>query len=181
MLKRVTNAIVTDAARPSCRIRIVEGASAGAEFDLPPVGAVIGAAAGSDIVLDDPAVSSKHARVVPKGAAFELTDVGSRNGTWVDGLSITQALVAAGTVFRLGSTALQLFPDEEVRELPPSSAASFGDIVGQSRAIRSVYALLERASASDAPVLLLGESGTGKELAARALHDRSPRSKKPFV
>ncbi len=47
--------------------------------------------------------------------------------------------------------------------------------------MRQIYGILERASLSNAPILLLGESGTGKELAARAVHDRSPRKAGPFV
>jgi DNA-binding NtrC family response regulator len=54
-------------------------------------------------------------------------------------------------------------------------------MVGDSVAMRRVFAVLERASSSSAPVLLLGESGTGKELAARAVHERSPRKNGPFV
>jgi len=47
--------------------------------------------------------------------------------------------------------------------------------------MRQVFAVLERASKSAAPVLFLGESGTGKELMARGVHDASPRKHGPFV
>ena len=47
--------------------------------------------------------------------------------------------------------------------------------------MRQVFALLERASKSAAPILFLGESGTGKELMARGVHDASPRREGPFV
>ena len=55
------------------------------------------------------------------------------------------------------------------------------ELRGDSPAIARVRALLARAAASDASVLLAGESGTGKELAARALHARSARRDGPFV
>ncbi len=55
------------------------------------------------------------------------------------------------------------------------------ELRGNSPAIGRVRALLARAAASEASVLLAGESGTGKELAARALHARSARRDGPFV
>ncbi len=54
-------------------------------------------------------------------------------------------------------------------------------IIGRSRAIRDMLALVDPAGPSRAPVLITGESGTGKELVARAIHFSSPRSQEPFV
>lgn len=57
----------------------------------------------------------------------------------------------------------------------------FSGLVGKSKKMRDVYALIEKLSASMANVIILGESGTGKELAAKAIHYNSPRHDKPFV
>jgi two-component system, NtrC family, response regulator HydG len=54
-------------------------------------------------------------------------------------------------------------------------------LIGQSPAFRALMETLRQAAASHATVLLVGESGTGKELAARALHELSPRANGPFV
>jgi two-component system response regulator HydG len=54
-------------------------------------------------------------------------------------------------------------------------------ILVESRAMRAVMRLIDRAAFSDTPILLMGESGTGKELLARALHTKSPRSLGPFL
>jgi len=58
---------------------------------------------------------------------------------------------------------------------------AFGELVGRSESMRSIYALIEQVAPSSASVLLTGESGTGKELVARTLHQKSPRRDKPFV
>jgi len=54
-------------------------------------------------------------------------------------------------------------------------------VMGEDPALKETMKEIQRASASDATVLVLGESGTGKELMARALHQLSPRAKGPFV
>ncbi len=53
--------------------------------------------------------------------------------------------------------------------------------IGRSEAMREVFARLERAAASTAPVFITGESGSGKELCARALHEKGTRAAGPFV
>lgn len=54
-------------------------------------------------------------------------------------------------------------------------------MIGESEAIRGVLELVKRVAPTDAPVFAVGESGTGKELVARAVHDGSARSGRPFV
>src|SRR5262249_4247799 len=72
----------------------------------------------------------------------------------------------------------------EVRALRASQAQPYGidRIVGQSRAVEDVKALLRKVAASRAStVLLTGESGTGKDLAAKVLHYASDRATRPFM
>ncbi len=52
---------------------------------------------------------------------------------------------------------------------------------GNSPAIKQINQLIRQVAAHDSSVLILGESGTGKELAARAVHDASPRRQRPFI
>jgi len=56
----------------------------------------------------------------------------------------------------------------------------YGELTGQSDAMREVYQVIDAVAPSNASVLILGESGTGKELVARAVHSKSERAKGPF-
>jgi DNA-binding NtrC family response regulator len=58
---------------------------------------------------------------------------------------------------------------------------SFENMIGKSKAMQEVYALIEKSAGTDSTVLISGESGTGKEMAARALHLLSRRGESPFV
>ncbi|MHB9881034.1 sigma-54-dependent transcriptional regulator [Pacificimonas sp. ICDLI1SI03] len=64
-------------------------------------------------------------------------------------------------------------------KLPISS--NFPDIVGDAPAFRAVLKVAAKAAERNVPVLIGGESGTGKEVIANAIHDASPRAKKPLV
>jgi DNA-binding NtrC family response regulator len=71
----------------------------------------------------------------------------------------------------------------EVRQLRRQlrEQGSFGRIVGNSPAIRSLYRVIEQSAPTAASVLVWGESGTGKELVAQTIHELSPRASFPFV
>ena len=58
---------------------------------------------------------------------------------------------------------------------------AFDKIIGKSKEMKAVYALMQQAIESNITVLIQGESGTGKELVARAIHFNSPRKTGPFV
>lgn len=61
------------------------------------------------------------------------------------------------------------------------NAGVLGSLVGTSKAMQEIFALVEQVAPSTASVLITGESGSGKEMLARTLHDLSPRKDKPFV
>jgi two-component system NtrC family response regulator len=58
---------------------------------------------------------------------------------------------------------------------------SFEGLLGAGSSMQTVFNMIRKVAASDAPVLILGESGTGKEMTARAIHQRSARKNGPFV
>ena len=58
---------------------------------------------------------------------------------------------------------------------------NFGEMVGRSKPMKTVYEMVEKVAETDSAVLVYGESGTGKELVARAIHRRSVRREGPFV
>src|SRR5687767_11422306 len=66
-------------------------------------------------------------------------------------------------------------------ENPTSTNSRTPTIVGESPVMKKLFSVIERVAPTDASVLITGATGTGKELAARAIHDLSPRSAKAFV
>ena len=72
--------------------------------------------------------------------------------------------------------------EQEYRDLQHRvSVKSFAEMLGTSRQMREVFAIIRKVANTDVPVLIVGESGTGKELAARAIHQKSARKNSPFV
>jgi DNA-binding NtrC family response regulator len=79
---------------------------------------------------------------------------------------------------------LQRFEDERKLEIAHRrlrDAGILGSLIGRSKPMQEVLSLISQVAPSRAAVLITGESGTGKELAARTVHDLSPRGAKPFV
>jgi len=62
-----------------------------------------------------------------------------------------------------------------------TAKGDFSDIIGDSLAMKKVFALISKVAKTDVNVLVLGENGTGKDLIARALHNHSQRSNQPYV
>jgi DNA-binding NtrC family response regulator len=140
----------------------------------------VGAHTGCDLILDDPKVSRRHAEVTITTEGVKIKDLGSTNGTWWQGTRVGEVTVPPGSTVQFGNTSVRVAAGD-TPSLPPSDRDHFGDMAGQSVAMRELFAVLEMASPTDATVLIEGESGTGKELAARAIHEASVRAKGPFV
>ena len=104
------------ASRPDMRsgpvravVRVVSGPGAGRAIDLHAGSYVVGRAADSDIVLEDPLVSKRHARI-EVGEEIELVDLGSANGIEVDGGAVTRVHVHEPLQLTLGDTSLRIEP-----------------------------------------------------------------------
>jgi two-component system, NtrC family, response regulator GlrR len=143
--------------------------------------ASIGSHDGNDLKIADPTVSRYHCEIVLEDNRFAIVDLGSTNGTIVDGVHVKHAYLRDGSLLRLGKTTIRFDLAREVNRVLTSERRAFGGLVGVSPAMRHVFAVLERAAASDATVLLEGETGTGKGEAAEALHRASARRTGPFV
>ena len=163
-------------------LRVLSGAEAGKAHPLKQGTYVVGKAPTCDIVLSDKAVSRQHLKLEVHDEHVVATDLGSHNGSFVEGLRFTAMELRPGSVITLGATELKLVPeDTRERSLPLSSRDRFGALVGQSRKMREAFTVLERLAPGGADVLIHGETGTGKDLCAEAIHQQSPRAKGPFV
>ncbi len=168
----------------SFALEVIEGAEIGTRFSVDPAHParlLIGSSPACEIRLSDRQVSRRHAALEPAGERLRLTDLGSTNGTTVQGLAIADVYLCGGEIVRVGETALRVERLDVTSETRVSSALRFGRVIGASFEMRRLYPLCERLAAAEVPVIIEGETGTGKEQLAEALHELGPRASQPFV
>lgn len=156
-------------------LRVMSGPDAGLDssFGLPTVR--IGAAPDNDVVLSDRAVSRRHAEIHMTPNGLLLRDLGSTNGTFINGVRITEAYIPVDAECRLGYSQLMIRQHTEERKVAVPRQDHLGELVGSSERMRELYGLIRAVASTPTTVLLQGESGAGKELVARTLHTFSGR------
>jgi transcriptional regulator with GAF, ATPase, and Fis domain len=168
----------------SFELVVIEGPDTGKRFELERAEAtrlLIGKSPACDLRLGDAEVSRRHASLELVGRRLRIKDLGSTNGTFIDGIAIVDAYLRGGEIVRIGGTALRVDERGPPREVALPSRIQFGSVLGGSTAMRRLYALCDKLARSDVPVVIEGETGTGKEQLARALHEKGPKSSGPFV
>jgi DNA-binding NtrC family response regulator len=127
-------------------------------------------------------MSGRHATISRGEHGWSLTDEGSTNGSFVNGLATKQTVLADGDVIELGHS---LFLLRQKLPTPPfapaiqdflQSSAETPALVTLLPALSSEFTTLGRVASSDLSILLFGATGTGKEITARAVHGLSGRS-----
>jgi transcriptional regulator with PAS, ATPase and Fis domain len=159
--------------------------------DLPEKGEmIIGRDRSATWVIEDASISRQHAKVVG-GSPPYIEDLGSTNGTRVQGRELapgTRAPLTLGTVVEIGDVVGLICVGglaEEV-EIAPQSVrgerpAHERDAIVKSPAMLEAYNLVDLIAPSRLPVLILGETGVGKDVYAEVVHRASDRADKPFL
>src|SRR6266700_1950195 len=137
------------------------------------------------LTLADRSVSSLHARIVKtpgvgdRPDVFEILDLGSTNGTFVDGRPATgPTALRPGSIVFVGGQVLvfRLATPAELLAIAEDAAKPFAPLPTLSPTLAVVCSRLRRLAPSPSEIFLLGETGVGKEVFARAIHEYSGRT-----
>jgi DNA-binding NtrC family response regulator len=165
---------------PRFTVRVVSGPDAGLAATSVDGRLIVGTAEGTLLRLTDRTVSRYHLDFEATANGLLVRDLGSTNGTMLGNAAVREIAVTRETELDVGKTRIRLEFESEKASLKTRADPRFGKLIGESPAMKLVFAALEKAAPTTAPVLITGESGTGKELAARAIHDASSRAAAPF-
>src|SRR5438067_6042824 len=98
-------------------LAVVAGPDAGKSVAIGGQPVKLGTAVGNTLVLTDPTVSRAHIEISPGPEGPQIVDLGSTNGTFVDGNRIKEAWLRSGAEVTLGETKLAFKPEEAVEEI----------------------------------------------------------------
>jgi len=177
------SALLTDALDETCPGLVVifsDGRSKCLPIRLDKKPIEIGRVAGEGVfVVEDDRVSRRHTRVVLRGDSVRVTDLDSRNGTFVDGKRVMDETFAKlPRLLRVGQTLFRFTLDIRPFFRATVEVTAEG-IVGPT--LRASRDWIHRAAAAGDTLLLTGPSGSGKELAARAYHATGRFATGPFI
>jgi|GEM_PF-643129 len=163
---------------PKGTVLVVVGPDQGKRLSLSSGILKIGRSSRNGFVLSDPSVSSFHLELEPTARGFQVRDLGSTNGTLVQGQRVQRCTVEFGSEIQIGQTKLILVAEDE----PGRADRLLGRrLVGKSPQMAEVYNLIERGAKRDVAILIQGETGCGKELVAQEIHRLSARRQGPFI
>ena len=163
------------------KLLIVSGPLQGKEMLVDKEVFTIGSGSGNDLVLADSTISKRHCEIAVDDNGYQIRDLGSTNGTVVQGVRVAKAYLHPGAELCLGKTHIVFCPLQEDKEVPLSRNEAFGSMLGRSVAMRRIFYLAETYAPTDATVMITGETGTGKEILAEEIHRHSKRRGKPFI
>lgn len=164
-----------------CKLFVVSGPLQGQEFIVNKDIFSIGADPNNDLPIQDNTISRRHCELQHSSDGYVIRDLGSTNGTIVQGMKVTEAIMSQSTEFQLGQTKIVFCPLREATEYEISPHEALGSLLGKSTAMRRIFYQVERYAPTDATILIEGETGTGKEILAEEIHKHSKRADKPFV
>ena len=137
----------------------------------------IGRGEGNQVSPQGAGLSKKHAELRRMDAGWQVVDLGSRNGTYVAGARVHEAILPDRAELRFGG-AVMWFELKDYDQL--ADQESLPGLIGADDSMLELARLVRRVAPTHVPVLIQGETGVGKEKVAQAVHDFSSR-RGPFV
>src|SRR6185436_4120937 len=131
---------------PGFRLTVVDGPKAGRVWESSADRCSIGQHPGNDLVLEEPTVSRFHCEVTVGDRGAQVRDLGSMNGVVLDGVKLFDGCPRSGSLIKLGRVTLRFDFKSEANRLLVSDKHEMGTLVGTSVALRSCFALMERAA-----------------------------------
>lgn len=169
--------------RPGIIAIVMAGEPAVLALEVGLIGVEFGRGTPAGLLEADDRVSRKHVRIRRTKGEWLITDLESRNGTFVDGVQLTAEETFDGEpLIRIGRSLLWAVEDiASFRDLKGKQPGDSGPVLGGR--LQNAWAEIALASRSGSTLYVRGESGAGKELAARAFHEArfGTSSKAPFV
>ena len=161
LMERTATTVMTEIETGVGVVSVVVGPDAGMEHGFAERRLTIGKGAGVGVRLSDPSVSRLHCELERGPDGIVIRDLGSKNGTWIAGCRITQALVPSGMRVGIGESILELrITQRRVRKAVWTGGDRLGPIVGSSPRMHELFARIERTAVATGPALVRGESGT---------------------
>jgi DNA-binding NtrC family response regulator len=170
-------------ARPGIIAIVMAGEPSVLALEVGLIGVEVGRGTPEGLLEADDRVSRKHVRIRRTKGEWLITDLDSRNGTFVDGVQLTAEETFDGEpLIRIGRSLLWAVEDiASFRDLKGRQPSDSGPVLGGR--LQTAWAEIALASRSGSTLYVRGESGAGKELAARAFHEArfGMGGKAPFV
>jgi transcriptional regulator with AAA-type ATPase domain len=163
------------------RITVVRGPYKGREFVFTTDVVTVGKAPQNDIPLPDETVSRQHMEILRDVKGYLLRDLGSTNGTFLDGGEIREAFLRNGSQVTVGETRFRFRAVQRRVRTEPYQEDTLDGLVGISDPMRLAFGLVRAVAPLDVTVLILGESGTGRRSLAQVIHRRSALRSSPFT
>lgn len=160
---------------------VAQGTSAGTWVTIDKDTFIVGKAPSCDLILADPTVSRQHLCIERHGDSYVIRDMGSTNGTAVDGTWVKVAFLTPGARVTAGNVEMVFQPVYESPGPGGPLSSAFGGLIAASPSMKAIMGLLRKATASNTTLLLRGETGVGKSALARAIHEEGPRRHEAFV
>ncbi len=159
----------TTALGAQCQLHALNGPLRGQIFTVDRTPFSLGKAPTNNLVLDHNTVSRAHCRLEIEAGSVRVRDLGSTNGTVVDGTLVQFRELGSRGTLSVGALDFRFEVQELAAASVPPRPESFGPLVGRCAAMQAVFRAAREICGTTSPVAIAGPEGSGRRTLARAL------------